>query len=83
MVIIGALIALGAAVTFLVIGALTLFGGTDATQKQIVPGFRPDRPGPAQRVLTLLGVWLPIVLIAVLCLLAAIQIVRVAVRALV
>jgi hypothetical protein len=83
MALIGALIAFGAAVAFLVIGALTLFGGTDATQKQVVPGFRPDRPGPAERVLTLLGVWLPILLIAALCLLASIQIIRVAVDALI
>ena len=82
MAIIGALIALGAAVAFLVVGALSLFGGTRATQDQVVPGFRPDRPGGVERALTLLGVWGPVLLIAALCLLAAIQIFRVALRAL-
>ena len=79
--IIGALITLGAAIAFLVVGALALFGGADATQRQVVPGFRPDRPGPLERALTLVGVWGPVVLIAVLCLLAAIQMLRVAVGA--
>ena len=82
MAIIGALIALGAAVAFLVVGALSLFGGARATQDQVLPGFRPDRPGGVERALTLLGVWGPVLLIAALCLLAAIQIFRVALRAL-
>jgi len=79
--IIGALIALGAAVAFVVVGALSLFGGARAAQEQIVPGFRPDRPGPLERALTLLGVWGPVLLIAALCLLAGIQILRVALEA--
>ena len=83
MPIIGALITLGAAVAFLVVGALTLFGGANATQQQIVPGFRPDRPSPSQRALTLLGVWGPILLIAALCLLAAIKMLQVTVGALI
>jgi hypothetical protein len=81
MALIGALIALGAAVVFLVVGALALFGGARATAEQVVPGFRPDRPGPAERGLTLLGVWGPVALVAILCLLAGIQIFRVALRA--
>jgi hypothetical protein len=81
MAILGALIALGAAVAFLVVGALALFGGARATAEQVVPGFRPDRPGPAERALTLLGVWGPVALIALLCLLAGIMIFRVALQA--
>jgi hypothetical protein len=77
MLIIGALITLGGAIAFLVVGALTLFGGVDATQRQVLPGFRPDRPGPAERLLTLLGVWGPIALTALLCLLAAIKMLQV------
>lgn len=83
MVIIGALIGLGAAVAFLIVGALALFGGARATNEQVVPGFQPDRPGPLERVLTLLGVWGPVLLIAALCLLAGIKIFRVALGALV
>ena len=82
MLIIGALITLGAAIAFLAVGALALFGGANATQQQVVPGFRPDRPSPAERALTLLGVWVPILLIATLCLLAAIKMVQVVVSAL-
>jgi hypothetical protein len=81
MAIIGALVAIGAIVAFLLIGALTLFGGARATVEQVVPGFRPDRPGPAQRAFALLGLWGPVALVALLCLLAAIQILRVALRA--
>ena len=77
MLILGALITLGGAIAFLVAGALTLFGGVNATQGQVVPGFRPDRPGPAERLLTLLGVWGPIALTALLCLLAAIKMLQV------
>jgi hypothetical protein len=81
LVIIGVLIGLASAVAFMVIGALALFGGVDATQKQVVPGFRPERPGPLQRTLTLLGLWAPIVFVATLCLLGAIQILQVSLRA--
>jgi hypothetical protein len=82
MAIIGALIVLGAALAFLAVGALTLFGGANATQQQVLPGFRPDRPSAAERVLSLLGVWGPILLIAVLCLLAAIKMLQMVVAAL-
>ena len=81
MSIIGALIALGATIAFLVIGALALFGGARATTEQVMPGFRPDQPSPAERALTLLGLWGPVVLVALLCLLAAIQILRGALQA--
>jgi hypothetical protein len=82
MIIIGALITLGGAIAFLAVGALTLFGGANATQQQVVPGFQPDRPSPAERALTLLGVWGPILLTATLCLLAAIKMIQVVVSAL-
>jgi hypothetical protein len=82
MMIVGALLTLGAAFVFLVVGALMLFGGANATQRQIVPGFRPDRPGPIERILTLLGVWGSVMLIALLCLLAAIRMLQVVVGAL-
>jgi hypothetical protein len=82
MAVIGALIAIGAAAAFLLVGALALFGGADATQRQLVPGFQPDRPGPRERALALLSLWGPIALIVALCLLAAIRILRVALGAL-
>jgi hypothetical protein len=81
MAIVGALIALGSTIAFLLVGALVLFGGVRATTEQVVPGFRPDQPSPTERALTLLGVWGPVVLVALLCLLAGIQILRVALLA--
>jgi hypothetical protein len=81
MIIIGVLIALGAAIAFLIVGALVLFGGARATNSQVVPGFLPDRPGSLERGLALLVVWGPVLLIAALCLLAGIKIFQVAVGA--
>ena len=81
MIVLGALITLGSAFAFLVAGALTLFGGANATQRQLVPGFRPDRPSLAARALALLSVWGPVLLTALLCLLAAIKMLQVAVAA--
>ncbi len=81
MLFIGALITIGAALAFMGVGALALFGGANATQQQVLPGFQPDRPSLVERVLTLLGVWVPILLIAVLCLLAAIKMLQVVVGA--
>lgn len=78
MAILGAIIAIGAALAFALIGALTLFGGANSTDKQVLPGFRPDQPGPLVRLLTLASVWVPVAFVAVLCLLAAVQIFRVA-----
>jgi hypothetical protein len=77
MVILGVLITFGSAIAFLAVGALALFGGVNATQQQVVPGFRPDRPSAAERALTLLGVWGPIVLLAALCLLTAIKMLQI------
>ncbi len=81
MIILGALITLGSALAFLVAGALTLFGGANATQRQLLPGFRPDRPSLAARALALLSVWGPVLLTALLCLLAAIKMLQVAAAA--
>lgn len=81
MLILGVLIAVGAALAFLVVGLLTLFGGVDATRGQILPGFAPDRPGTLARLLTFVGLWGPIALVALLSILACFQIVAVAARA--
>ena len=82
MLYLGVLIAIGSMLAFLVIGALTLLGGTDATRGQVLPGLLPDQPGAGERLLTLLGLWGPVLFVALLCLLAAIQILRVAIAAL-
>ena len=81
MLILGALITLGGAIAFLAVGALALFGTANATQNQVVPGFRPDQPSGGTRALTLLGLWGPVALVALLCLLAAIKMFQVVVAA--
>lgn len=82
MVILGALIGLGAAVVFIAVAALTLFGGVQATSQQIIPGFLPDRPGSTSRILALLSVWGPVLFVVLLSLLAGIEFVRIALAAL-
>ena len=79
---IGALIALGAAAAFVVVGLMTFTGGIDTTWAQIIPGFRPDKPGMLQRALTFLGVWGPILIILAFCVLAGWRIFSVVVGAL-
>jgi hypothetical protein len=74
----GALIAVGAALAFAALGLLALYGGVRATREQVIPGFRPDRPGPVQRALTLLAVWLPVAVVAFFGLYAGVHILRVA-----
>ena len=81
LIVFGALIALGAAMAFLVVGALSLFGGVRTTTNEILPGFAPDRPGPLERGLAFLSIWGPVLLIVALCLLAGIKIFQVAVGA--
>ncbi len=82
MLYIGVVIGCGAAIAFILVGALVLFGGADATQRQLLPGFLPDRATLRERLLTFVAVLLPIGLVALFCLLAGIQILRVAVGAL-
>ncbi|HEU5011600.1 MAG TPA: hypothetical protein VFT66_03575 [Roseiflexaceae bacterium] len=79
---IGGLIALAAALVFVVVGLMTVIGGAEATEQQIIPGFRPDNPGLLQRAMTLLGLWGPILVILVFCLLAGWRIFSVVVGAL-
>jgi hypothetical protein len=73
----GSLIAIGAALAFAVLGVLTLYGGVRATREQLLPGFRPDRPGPVQRFLALAAVWVPVAVVAFFGLYAGVHIVRV------
>lgn len=73
----GALIALGAALAFAVVGLLTIYGGVRATREQLLPGFRPDRSGPLHRTLTIVAVWLPAAVVAFFGLYAGAHIVQV------
>ena len=82
MVIIGVVISVAIAGAFLAVGLLVLYGGLRATQRQLLPGFLPDRPGPLQRGLTLLALWGPIGVVALFCIITAVEIVRIALAAL-
>lgn len=77
----GVLIALGSAVAFAVLGLLPLYGGARTTSEQLIPGFKPDRPGPAERALALVAVWVPVAIVCGFGLYAAVQILGVAIRA--
>ncbi len=79
---IGGLIALVAAFVFVIVGMLSVASGVDATEQQLIPGFRPDNPGLLQRAMTLLSVWGPILIILAFCLLAGWRIFSVVVAAL-
>jgi hypothetical protein len=78
MAILGALIALGAALAFAVLGALTLWGGWLAIRREVLRGFVSAAPSPAERTLTLLLIGVPLFGAALLGLLAAIRIAAVA-----
>lgn len=82
MLYVGALIALGAALLFLAVGGLCVWGGAAASREDMARSFLTDRPSPAQRMLAFLGVWGPILLVLLLCVLGAAQIIRVAFGAL-
>ncbi len=77
----GALIALGAAVVFAALGATALYAGWRSTGEQLVPGFRPDRPGPVARGMTLVGVWVPLLGVAMFGIYAAVRLVQVVLAA--
>lgn len=77
MIYLGVIIGIGAALAFILIGALVLFGGADATQRQLLIGFVADRATTRQRLLTLIGIWVPILIVVLFCLLAGVQILRV------
>ncbi|HWQ14230.1 MAG TPA: hypothetical protein VNL77_15635 [Roseiflexaceae bacterium] len=76
----GILIALGAAVVFAALGVLPLYAAIRTTREQIIPGFRPDRPGPLERALALAAVWLPAIVTGLFGLYACAQLLLLALR---
>lgn len=82
MFILGVLIALGAAAAFAGLGLATLFGGARSTSEQVIPGFKPDRPGAAERALTLGAVWIPVVVVAIFGVYSAVRVVEMVIQAL-
>lgn len=73
MMVLGIIIAAGAAIAFLSFGLLAVFAGARATQHQVIPGFVPDGPSTTERVLTLLSIWGAIAFVAALCVLVALR----------
>lgn len=82
MAVLGIVIGLGAALAFVAIGVISALGGLDATRNEILRSFRPDSPSGLERALTFVGVWGPVLLVVLLCLLAGVQIARVVLAAL-
>lgn len=83
MFILGVLIAIGAAVAFAALGLATLFGGARSTGEQIIPGFVSDRAGSAERTLTLIAVWVPVVVVTIFGVYTAYRIIEMVIQALV
>jgi TRAP-type C4-dicarboxylate transport system permease small subunit len=81
MFILGALIALGAAVAFAAIGVLTLWGGWQAFRQELQRGFVSGNTPAGERTLSLILVGIPLIGAAVFGLLAAFRIAAVAVGA--
>lgn len=82
MFILGVLIAIGSAVAFAALGLATLFGGARSTSEQIIPGFAPDRPGSAERTLTLVAVWVPVIVVTIFGVYTAYRIIEMVIQAL-
>lgn len=82
MLYVGVLIALGAAALFLIVGGLCVWGGASASREEVARSFLPDQPSPIERVLTFFGVWGPLLVAVLLCVLGAVQIARVVFAAL-
>ncbi|MEN9935208.1 MAG: hypothetical protein RLZZ387_1787 [Chloroflexota bacterium] len=78
----GVLIAVGAALAFAALGLLALYGSARTTREQLIPGFRPDRPGPLERALALAALWVPAGVVALFGLYACVHILGVALAAL-
>jgi hypothetical protein len=78
MFIIGSIIALLAALAFAAMAALAVWGVFRAIRGELVRGFIIARPGPAERVFTMLLVGVPLAGVAALGLLAAVRLVLVA-----
>lgn len=78
MYVLGVLIAIGAAVAFAVVGALTLWGGFETAARELPRDFTRSAASPARRLLTLALVGLPLVITALFGLLAAGRILQVA-----
>ena len=78
MILIGSLIAIGAALTFLLVGALVWWGVRRTLSREVATSFCSRPPTPVGRAWALLAVALPAAGAALLALLAAARILLVA-----
>jgi hypothetical protein len=81
MVLLGSIIAIGAAAVFVLVAALVWWGVSRALRGELRPGLRSVPLPPGRRVLTVLAIALPAAGAALLALLAAGRILLVAVGA--
>lgn len=82
MAIIGALGVIVLAGVVLAVGGVTLWSGWRAVRDELRPGFRTRPPGPRSLSLTVIGVALPVLLIAAFTLYTALALLQVAIGAL-
>jgi hypothetical protein len=82
MAIVGFVLILGAVALAVAVAAITLWSGWRAFQDELIPGFRTVPPRPRTLVLTLVGVVLPLLAIAVFTLYLAITLLQRGVNAL-
>jgi hypothetical protein len=79
MAILGSIIALAAALAFAAIAILSVWGCLQAVRGELLRGFISANPAPADRIVTLLLVGVPLAGVAALGLLAAVRIILVAI----
>ncbi|MEI7771814.1 MAG: hypothetical protein WCI67_17610 [Chloroflexales bacterium] len=80
MSILGSIICLGAALAFVAIVVIAVWGGLRAIRRELLRGFVSARPGAADRVITLLLVGVPLAGVAAIGLLSAVRLALVAFR---
>ena len=78
MYLLGVLIGLSSALAFAAVGGLLIWGGARALRREVLRGFVSAPPPPAERLLTLALIIVPLLGAALLALLAAGRIVMVA-----
>jgi len=78
MAILGSIICLGAALAFVAMVALSVWGALQAIRLEIMRGFVSANPGPADRALTLLLIGVPLAGVAAIGLLSAVRLTMVA-----
>jgi hypothetical protein len=82
MAIVGFILILGAVALAVAVAIITLWSGWRTFRDELLPGFRPVPPSPRSIALTVVGVVLPLLVIAVFTIYLAVTLLRLGVNAL-